>query len=450
MTDCFLEKSVLHVLPEGVDSIVVAVSGGVDSVVLLHLLQRIASCHRLVLHVAHLNHHIRPEADGDARFVEELCRRLNIRCHSESCDVPDLSKQEKISLEMAGRLARRRLLERVAAQTGAQLVALGHHHDDQVETLLLRLTRGTGISGLSGMAVRSGIWWRPLLCCRRQQLLDYAQRQSLTWREDASNQDPAFIRNRLRRQVIPLLEEINPQCGERLVTLSRQIAEEEGYWHEQVILHFPLILAPYDDGLRLLRPQLLSFHPALRLRLLREAMRQVRGHLQGIEAVHLHAVEALLGGARSQAQLDLPACWVARRYERLWLRCAAPEPPPQYDLPVQVPGETLLPDGRTLVVTLVQGAEAETRHRVYFDLAAVASPLSVRSWLPGDRFMPLGMTGHKRLKRLFSDLQIETEERLRTPLLVAGETLLWVAGLQRSGCATVTHRTVAPVCIELL
>jgi tRNA(Ile)-lysidine synthase len=141
---------------------------------------------------------------------------------------------------------------------------------------------------------------------------------------------------------------------------------------------------------------------------------------------------------------------VARRYERLWLRRTAPEPPPRYDLPVQVPGETLLPDGRTLVVTLVQGAEVETRHRVYFDLAALASPLSVRSWCPGDRFVPLGMVGHKRLKRLFSDLQIEKEERLRTPLLVAGETLLWAAGLQRSGYATVTPRTVAPVRIELL
>ena len=445
-----LEQRVLESLPEEVNSVVVAVSGGVDSVVLLHLLQRIASSRSMVLHVAHLNHRIRTEADGDARFVEELCHRLNIRCHSESCDVPDLSKQEKISLEMAGRLARRRLLERVAADTGAQLIALGHHRDDQVETLLQRLTRGTGISGLAGMAVRDGFWWRPLLGCRRQELLDYAHRDRLAWREDASNQDPVFVRNRLRARIIPLLEEINPQCGERLVTLSRQIAEEEGYWNEQVTAHLPSILVFSTDGLRLLRSQLLSFHPALRLRLLREAMRQVRGHLQGIEAVHLRAVDALLVSARSQAQLDLPGCWVARRYERLWLRRAAPEPPPQYDLPVQVPGETLLPDGRTLVVTLVQRAEVETRHRSYFDLAAVASPLSVRTWRPGDRFEPLGMVGHKRLKRLFSDQQIEKEERLRTPLLVAGENLLWVVGLQRSGYGTITPGTAEPVRIELL
>jgi len=445
-----LEQRVLESLPEEVNSVMVAVSGGADSVVLLHLLHQVAIGRGLVLQAVHLNHRIRPEADGDAFFVAELCRRLNIRCHSESCDVPGLARQENISLEMAGRLARRRLMERVAAQTGAQLIALGHHRDDQVETLLLRLTRGTGSSGLSGMKVRDGIWWRPLLFCRRQQLLDYAQQQLLTWREDASNQDPQFIRNRLRTQIIPLLEEINPQYGERLVALSRQIAAEEDFWRDQIKTHYPSILAPADDGLRLLRPQLLLVHPALRMRLLREAVNQVRGHLQGIESVHLCAVDELLNGPRSQAQLDLPGCWVARRYERLWLRRTAPELPPRYDLPVQVPGETLLPDGRRLVLTLVQRAGAETRHRVYVDLATVGSPLSVRTWRPGDRFVPLGMKGHKRLKRLFSDLQLEKEERLRTPLLLAGETLLWVAGLQRSGCGIVTPASVEPVRIELL
>ncbi len=449
MSDCPLNKLILSSLPAGVNSVVVAVSGGVDSVVLLHVLHQIATDHSLSLHAVHLNHCIRPEAGGDALFVEELCHRLGIRCHSVSCDVPELAKQEKTSLEMAGRLARRRLLERVAATTGAPLIALGHHRNDQVETLLQRLVRGTGVSGLSGMAVLDGIWWRPLLSCSRRQLLAYARRQSLAWREDDSNQDQDFVRNRLRHQIIPLLEEVNPQFGERLVVLSRQVAAEEDFWRDQVNTHFPFILVSAEDGLRLLRSQLLSFHPALRLRLLREALNRVRGHLLGIESVHLRAVDDLLGGSRSQAQLDLPGCWVARRYERLWLRRAAPEPPPQYSLPLQVPGETLLPDGRKLVVTLVQQVEAETAHRVYVDPAAVDLPLAVRTWRSGDRFVPLGMTGHKLVKQLFSDLKIEHERRLCTPLLVAGENLLWVAGLQRSGFGVVVPETLSSVCIEL-
>jgi len=450
MSDCPLKKQLISSLPAGVNSVVVAVSGGVDSVVLLHLLHQIASDRCLTLHAVHLNHCIRPEASDDALFVEDLCHRLGVHCHIDTCNVPELVKQERISLEMAGRLARRRLFERVAATTGAQLIALGHHRDDQIETLLQRLVRGTGVSGLSGMAVLDGVWWRPLLSSRRRQLLDYAHRQSLAWREDDSNQDQDFVRNRLRHQIVPLLEEINPQFGERLVVLSRQVAAEEDFWHDQIQTHFPQILASVEDGMRLLRPQLLSFHLALRLRLLRAALSRVRGNLQGIESVHLRAVDDLLSGSRSQAQLDLPGCWVARRYERLWLRRAAPEPPPQYDLPLQVPGETLLPDGRKLVATLVQQLEAETAHRVYVDLATVDSPLAVRTWRSGDRFVPLGMTGHKRVKQLFSDLKIEHEKRLRTPLLVAGETLLWIAGLQRSRFGVVTPQTIAPVCIELI
>ncbi len=445
-----LEQKVLESLPGEVRSVVVAVSGGLDSMVLLHLLCRIAAERGLDLSVAHLNHRIRPEAAADACFVEDTCRRLAVRYYGDSCDVPELARNEKVSLEMAGRLARRLLLERVATFSGSGLIALGHHRDDQAETLLLRLLRGTGISGMAGMSVRDGVWWRPLLVCSRQQLLDYALRHRLVWREDASNRDPLFVRNRLRTRIIPLLEEINPRCGEQLAAFSRRIAEEEGYWREQVDLHFPTILATDDNGLRLLRSQLLAFHPALRLRLLRDALRRVRGHLQGIEAVHLTAVDGLLTGARSQAQLDLPGCWVARRYENLWLRQAAPEPFPPYHLPVQVPGDTLLPDGRRLTVTLMEQREGETRHRVYFDLAQLGSSLSVRTWRPGDRFVPAGMTGHKRLKRLFSDLKIEQEERLRTPLLVAGETLLWVAGLQRSASGVATPHTTVPVAIELL
>ncbi|MBD1399782.1 tRNA lysidine(34) synthetase TilS [Pelovirga terrestris] len=450
MTGPCLEQAILKSLPDTVDSIVVAVSGGVDSVVLLHLLQRVAARCGLILRAVHLNHCMRPEADDDARFVEALCQQLNIPCHSESCNVAKLAQQGKISLEMAGRLARRRLLEQVAAETGAQLIALGHHRDDQLETLLLRLTRGTGISGLSGMAELDLPWWRPLLFCSRRQLLDYARRQSLSWREDASNLDPLFVRNRIRHQIVPRLKDINPQFAERMVVLSRQVAVEEDFWRYQIETHFPSIRVACDDGLRLQRSPLLGFHPALRLRLLRAALFEVRGHLHGIEAVHLQAIDDLLTGARSQAQLDLPGCWVARRYEHLWVRTAAPAMPPRYDVALQIPGEILLPDGRKLVATVVEQVEIETRHRVYVDQAVLDRPLTVRTWRPGDCFVPLGMTGHKRLKQLFSDLKIEKEERLRTPLVVAGETLLWVAGLQRSGFGVVTPLSVRPVRLELL
>ncbi|MFO7767287.1 MAG: tRNA lysidine(34) synthetase TilS [Pelovirga sp.] len=436
MSNCLLESAVLQSLPEHCDTLIVAVSGGVDSVVLLHLLDRIARSRSdrppLNLQAFHLNHQIRSEAAADARFVSNLCRQLNIPCHSVSRDVPALAKMEKVSLEMAGRKVRRELLQRLADQQGADLIALGHHRDDQVETFVLRLTRGSGLSGLAAMAERDGIWWRPLLNCSRRQIRDYARQQQLDWREDASNQDPTFVRNTLRMQVVPLLEKINPRLDERITELSRQIASEEDYWQRQLQETFPLMVVATQDGLRLSRIRLLDCHRALRLRLLREAVRQVCGHLEGVEAIHLRAISDLLDGPRSQAQLDLPGCWVARRYNHLWLRNDPPDPPVPFDLPVQIPGETYLPDGRKLVVTLVERPQAETRESVCFDLDASGSVMSLRNWQPGDRFAPLGMSGRKRLKRLFSDLHIEKEDRYRVPLLFSGRKLLWVVGVQRS------------------
>ena len=436
MVNGLLEKAVLQSLPEDGDSVVVAVSGGVDSVVLLHLLHRIGvsrpDSRPLSLQAVHLNHQIRHDADADADFVQTLCRGLDIPCHSVSCDVPLLAQNEKISLEMAGRKARRQLLRQVADKQGAGLIALGHHRDDQVETFLLRLTRGSGLSGLAGMVVRDGIWWRPLLNCSRRQLLDYAQRHQLVWREDSSNRDPVFVRNALRLQVVPLLEEINPRLGERILDLGRQIASEENYWQLQLEKTFPLMIVSARDGLRLSRTRLLDCHPALRLRLLREGVRRVRGHLEGIDAIHLRSLDSLLDNARSQAQVDLPGCWGARRYDQLWLRSDPPAPPVPFRLAVRIPGETDMPDGRKLVVTLVERPGAETHESVFFDLAAAGTEMYLRNWRPGDRFAPLGMSGHKRLKRLFSDLHIEREERCCIPLLFSGQTLLWVVGVRRS------------------
>ena len=445
-----LKQSIIDTVPPETGRLLVAVSGGVDSVVLLHLLLSVAKDLSLSLCVAHLDHQIRSESSADAEFVQNLCLQWDISCYAECCDVPALADQNKLSLEMAGRQARREFLQRVAGEIDADHIVLAHHRDDQVETFLLRLLRGSGQSGLAAMKVHHHIWWRPLLGCSRQQILDYARQHKLSWVEDESNGDTVFLRNRLRTRIIPQLLEINPQFDARVADLTHQLQLEEDYWQKQVERDFKNFVISRDDGLRLHRTALQQIHPALRFRILREALRQVRGDLQRIESNHLYAVEGLLTAQRSQSQLDLPGCWVACRYQTLWIRSVAAELPKPFDLPLPLPGELELPDGRVLRISLQSELEGESQHIAEYSLAEVGLPLRVRSWHAGDRFAPLGMDGHKRLKHFFADNRVELESRLRVPLLIGGGEILWVAGMRRSRHAVAGLDSGTILRVELL
>ncbi len=444
-----LQQQVLSQLPGAAEHIVVGVSGGVDSVVLLHLLKELQPVHAVQLSVVHVDHGIRRESGQDAAFVAELCQRWSIPCHIVKRDVPALATTQHLSLETAGRNVRRAVLEGFASDHGAQLIALAHHRDDQAETFLFRLLRGSGSSGLCAMQALRGKWWRPLLECSREQIVAYAREYELAWVEDCSNLDLSYSRNRIRHRLIPLLAELNPRYGDSLNGLVGQLQEEEDYWQQQTEAGYCQAAEPGDDGLKLARKVLCAMHPALQKRVLRRALQQVRGSLHGIDRQHLYALAALLNGTQSQAQLDLPGCWAARRYEILWLRPLAPKPYPVYNHTITVPGEQVLPDGRILRAFYCPTAVAESRTRVFFAADLLEFPLRVRSWCHGDRFQPFGMTGSKKLKRFFADQRMTAEERGRVPIVCDQERILWIAGERRSRHALISEEVTKIVCLEL-
>ncbi len=437
-------------LPEGISDILVAVSGGVDSVVLLHCLCQLRQQLSLRLKVIHLNHNIRRESTADADFVRELCWQLQVECEIESCDVPRLAQEQKISLEMAGRNARRQLFQRVVQESGSDLVALAHHQNDQVETFMLRLVRGSGPSGLSAMRVVSGNLWRPLLYCSRAQIVSYAEEHNLDWVEDSSNSDPAYLRNRIRHQVLPQLVDINPGFNDRAAGLIAQLQQDDDYWTEFVTENFNRFLISGMDGLRLDRKCLLEAHKAVRGRIIREALRRVRKDLSGIENNHIQVIIDLLLAGPSQGQLDLPGCWVARRYETLWLRDLAPEVLPDYNKTMPLPGTVVLPDGRQLCSSFACHIQGESRLVAEFNLQQIQLPLTIRTWRPGDRFHPQGMTGRKKVKDYLGDAKVEKEDRQRLLVLVAGEEILWLIGQRRSALAGVDGHCQQILRVELV
>jgi tRNA(Ile)-lysidine synthase len=406
--------------------------------VLLSLLAGLATELAIELGVAHVDHQIRAASRADADFVRKACAALDLPFYLARFDVPELAAASGESLELAGRNARRAYFLQLQLEQGYDLVALAHHQQDQVETFLLRLIRGTGVAGLAAMRQREGRWWRPLLYCSRSQIEAYAAHSGLDWREDETNGDAKYLRNLVRLELVPRMASVNPQFASRIEGLVGQLQLEESYWAEQVEAAFARLLVAECDGLRLDRRGLLGLHPALRLRLYRYGLARIRGDLQGIEAVHLHEIEALLQRERSQSQLDLPGAWVARRYGQLWLRARAPQR-------VALRRESLMPpngvdwlDGTRIEGAVNDKSFGETPCAVEFDWDRLEGELAVRSWRQGDRFVPQGMAGHKRLKRLFGDAKVELERRHRVPLVTCGEEILWVAGLRRSAIAPVT------------
>lgn len=420
-------------------TVVVGLSGGADSVALTGALTTLGASQGFRVVAAHLDHGLRAGSAADAGFCTELCARLGVPLRSARADVAARARREGAGIEAAARSERYAFLRSVVEHEGAAALAVAHTRDDQAETLLLRLLRGSGSVGLGAMRPRRGDVVRPLLGVSRAQVIEYLKQRGLPWREDPTNADPAFLRNRVRHELLPYLEaRFNPRVREGLARSAALLADEAGVLAESGHELLSRIARRDGQGVVLARTALAAAPRAVARVALRQALDEAGG-LRGVSLVHVERILDLAASAApSGRRLPLPRAREAVFHFAELRVGPRPSPPTPFAYPVPVPGDVDLPGGLRLLARPAPGpgvSGAET--------AVVAVPeegLVVRTRRPGDRVRAGGR--ELSLKRFLVDRRVPAELRQGLPLVASGHSVLWVPGQVVDGRAESGRRFV--------
>jgi len=421
----------------GARRVLVGVSGGQDSVALVHSLVALDEV-RAEVAAIHVHHGLRgAEADADEACMRGLCEGLGVECFVAHRSVAEESARSGLNLELAGRAARYEEYERIAREHGFDRVATGHTGTDRAETLLLNLFRGAGLRGIASIPPRRGGIVRPLIGATRAETGDYCRRHALPIRTDRSNLDPDYARrNAVRLRIMPLVEEHFPGA-ERALMRACEAAEEELAWTEPILAGWLDEATIEDDAgrLELNAERLGGLHPGALHRLLLTALEQARGDLSELGREHIERVAELLGDGRTGATVELPGrVRVRREYGRLLFEPEALEeelPSEQVELPV--PGVATLPARGVTVCADAEmapsGLDEHAPLMAWIDADAARGGLVLRNARPGDRFVPLGMTGSKKLQDFFVDEKVPRRLRDHAAVVTDGDDrIVWVVG----------------------
>ncbi|MDI3256787.1 MAG: tRNA lysidine(34) synthetase TilS [Kyrpidia sp.] len=449
--------------------VVAAVSGGVDSMVLMEALAKVSHTFGFAVTVCHVDHRMRPESAEEQQFVEREASRLGLDFMGVSVDVPARVRRTGESPQAAARFLRYRALAGCAKRCGARAVVLAHHGDDQAETVLLRLIRGASPGGLGGMAeVRraDGVWWlRPFLGVDKAALEAYAAAERIPYREDPSNRWPKYLRNRIRLELIPLLEaKYQPRIKEHLRRLAAMARDDEQFLGTLAREARGRCVQADSSGFRVDLPAFSALPAALQRRILTLILDYPSERSPGWGATHIEALRQLAIDGRSGRELRLAGGWRARRtYGELIItwkaECDSRVDVDGQETPLVVPGRTSCPTlGVIIDAAVVPRGEGEARERVeeakdsgvrpstpavvYFDWEKMEGrPLFIRSRRPGDRFSPFGLGGSKKVKEVWIDDKVPRRLRDRWPLVAAGKEIVWMVGWRRSAHWPVTEDT---------
>jgi tRNA(Ile)-lysidine synthase len=433
-------------------TVIAAVSGGPDSVALLHILQGLASEFSLKLLAAHVNHQLRPEADEEEAFVESLCRDWGMACYCHRVEVEKRALVNKKGIEETARECRYEFFRQLKEEVGADYVATAHHRHDQAETILMQIMRGSGIKGLRGILPLSGYLIRPLLCLDRKDIEAYLQAEDLPFCTDLSNYDTGFLRNRVRQELIPLLEQkYNPRIVEHLDGLGSIAREEyEAMSMETEKLLPSLLISRGDKEVVLDQPRFVAIHPAFQKRLLLLVLGWLQGE-EGWTALDLSLIVDLAGKPGSAKRIKLgQGIWVQKVYDRLIIGKELPQEL-HFSYPLSIPGRILIEEtGDKFSFELTKPGEnySSPGSEMYLDYDLLPEEgLYWRSRREGDRMIWPGV-GSKKIKKYFIDQKIPYSQRNYIPVLAKGQEVYAVWGHAVSHQVAVNDNTINTLVIR--
>jgi tRNA(Ile)-lysidine synthase len=418
----------------------VAVSGGADSVCLLHVLFELAPRWNLHLRVIHVEHGIRGEASrADTQFVRELAESLGLPFACRTADVPALAQETRDNLEQAARRIRHEFYRELTARGEVDRVATGHTRNDQAETVLYRILRGSGVSGVAGIrpATSDGIV-RPLLLLCRGEVESWLRERHISWREDQTNADPAYLRNRIRHQLMPLLRsEYNPSVDDVLARMATLAAEDEQFWDAQI----GDVPSTFEVS------RIADATSALGRRIVRKAIENVKGDLRQVDFNHVEAILNLARSTEGSGRLQIPGVDVLRSFD--WIRfrapSAGPEPRGGFSYRIAPPCMIEWLEGGSISFEIRENGSS--CDRLEDGLCCPGEVLELRNWQPGDRYRPAGWNHERKIKQMFQDARIPIWLRRRWPVLATTGKILWSRRFGPAAEFAATGETPCRLCI---
>ncbi len=441
INDRFMRFIVENDLIRRKDKILIALSGGADSVVMTHLLLSIKNEMELTLEAFHLNHQLRDEADEEERFVVDLCSSWKIPCHTHKTDIALLAAQRSISVEEAGREERYRILFDLLTVNSLTKIATAHHMDDNAETMIMRLIRGTGLKGLEGIPPKRNEIIRPMLFLTKEDIFEYSRINRLIYVTDHSNFEPDYLRNRIRFGLIADMKKENPRISQALMHLS-QTARINNDFIDRCCE--TIEIAASDNKAWVDYHQTVGLHDAIKSQLIKNMAKKIQAE-KDITFDQIKNILMLLSdGTHTTWDAHLTGSVFKRRYDKLLIERKKEIAAQDFSYPISQKGTFIFAKERFIIKTKVIKKIEKNTYNPYIkavDYDKINNNLHVRNKHEGDFFYPLGLNGKKTLKKLFIDEKINKEDRLKVPLLCNASEIICVFGIQIDERYKITQQT---------